>query len=412
MQWTLNSCWRGVLLAATIGAAGSVHAQPGSAGTAGDLDAESSRPFERWAEDLDRSLGVWNDMYSHHVVALGWTEDSVIDSEAARAGIVAEITDPDLAWFASGDVSDPSTMTALQLADDPGISPEQIAAWITEVDSRVEVGHAVVRVEWLHDLAGPFESVCVVDSNGLIYDNMIFHMGGGAEVLGIAGRRVFDYRMWWAWQANKPWTQWTRGYIRADNNPVCRDGRVVSCDFNCTASMTLGDAKINCRSQQVPGQECCTLEYSWAWTTGYFKSISVGDDDFSLEIEGWVGSSASGNGRATVCCEGNMIFGGLELSGPSELGGGQSFEIEINNAVPNTEIAVAYAFELGATSVAICPGAVSGLAEPRLAGWVTADEAGRAVLELEAKSGLSGPVFWQAIEPASCRYSRVVPIGG
>lgn len=48
-------------------------------------------------------------------------------------------------------------------------------------------------------------------------------------------------------------------------------------------------------------KNCCDGYFKWAWATG-FKSIKVGTDKFSLEIEGHIGQSGNGSFTVTECC--------------------------------------------------------------------------------------------------------------
>ncbi len=249
----------------------------------------------------EASLQNWNDSYGASVVMTDWTYVGVIDDEAERDQIVADLTATDTAWFPVVSTAAPDDITIATIDDFPGlITQNEIDAWQSEVDSLVEVGHYVITIDWTEG-TDTYQTTCIADDNTLVYDSMLFGVSGGElRVVSAVTTKCLDYRMWWIWQKDDGWENWTRGYIRANLITVCEDHMPVSCDSDCTASMTLGDAKIKCKTSKV--DNCCKLEFNWAWTTSFLKSIKVEADGYSLTIEGSFGSSASGNGSCTYCC--------------------------------------------------------------------------------------------------------------
>jgi len=246
-------------------------------------------------ELVETAIQNWNQVYGTHVKALDWAYEGTIASEEQREVILGEMTAPEKAWFPSGDVGRPSEMTALRIVDDPQIERGAIEKWQAMVRGKVRVGHHIVRIRWIKG-SQPFTSICIADDNALVYDSMLFN-----AVLTQKHSRCFEYKMWWIWEklAGKPWQEWTRGHITADLTPNCREGTPVTCDKDCQASMTGGEATIKCKTRIV--QNCCQMDYNWAWACG-FKKIKVGKDKFSLEVEGYIGSSGAGNGSCTECC--------------------------------------------------------------------------------------------------------------
>jgi len=245
-------------------------------------------------KQVEQSVKNWNDIYGTNVTATGWKYKCTIKTEKKRKEIVETITDPDKAWFPSGDISAPGDMTARQIGDDPSISTMAITAWQDMVDSLVKVGQHIIEVSWTRG-AVSYKSLCVADMDGIVYDNMFSNTVGGADAT-----VCLNYKMWWIWEAHLPQAQWTRGYIKAELTANCNNGMPVTCDKGCTSSMTAGEAKISCKTSIV--ENCCQMEFTWAWACG-FKSIKVKADGYSLEIEGIIGSSGAGDGSCTECCE-------------------------------------------------------------------------------------------------------------
>lgn len=246
--------------------------------------------------ELQNAIDGWNSQGSS-VTALGYDTLAVIDSDTLRQSIVNQITNAATAYFPSGDIGDPGGFTAVLLSSDPTITGAQLSAYYATVDSLVQVGHLALTTQW-----SGFTTITIVDGSGLIHDNMF---SNAAVVDPGANKNVscLDYKMAWVWQFNGPVADYTRGHIEASNTITCdENGEVVSCDEDCDASMTAGEAQVNCKNEEVVGQECCKLTYSWAWACG-FKKIKVGADDFTLEVEGIIGSSGTGNGSCTECCD-------------------------------------------------------------------------------------------------------------
>jgi hypothetical protein len=243
---------------------------------------------------LQTAVETWNSHYGAQVQAVGWTDEGLITTPARRSEVVAEMTAPDQAWFPSGDVARPWDMTALRISDDPTVPRGDVLAWQRMVDERVQVGHRVFRVQWIKGTQ-PFSTLCVFDGCWLVYDSMLANALVEERPLLPAAVSKTCFR-----GVLKGLFGDKRGEIKATGTANCKDGRVVSCDANCTAWLSLGAAKINCSCVQI-NEWCCQLRWSWAYATG-FKSIKVGLDGFTLEITGILGSSGAGNGSCTICC--------------------------------------------------------------------------------------------------------------
>ena len=274
--------------------------------------AYTGRASADWQTTVNNALAAWNADYGTNVQALSWTDNGIIATEAERQAAVQAMTDPHQAWMPSGDAGAPAAMTALLVSDDPSIPAADLQTWADYVNGLVQIGDRRLTVNWNKIGYGNFTTLCVVDPNTVVYDDMISNAsGGGAPGPGpgnhVEVKRCLDHRLWWLWEriASSDPADWTRGSITADNNPTCSSaGSVITCDVDCQGQMTAGQAECKCRSTKVAGAECCQMEYNWAWACG-FKKIKVAADGYTLELEGIIGSSGSGNGSCTECCPGS-----------------------------------------------------------------------------------------------------------
>lgn len=240
---------------------------------------------------LETSIQNWNRVYGKEVRALRWTYQGRITSEEQKSRITNEMTNPERAWFPSGEVTAPDEMTALRIVDDPTIDQAEIAKWQAMVRDRVAIGNHIVRLEWTKGTVA-FSTITITNESQLVYDSMLFN-----AVLVEKHSRCLDYRMGWLWQTE--WKDMTRGFITADLEVGCDSEGNASCYHRCDSSMTLGEAKINCKRTQ--SADCCGLEWTYAWACG-FKKVKVKADKFGLEVEGWIGSSGAGDGSCGECC--------------------------------------------------------------------------------------------------------------
>ncbi|HPF12343.1 MAG TPA: hypothetical protein PKW08_12995 [Flavobacteriaceae bacterium] len=247
-------------------------------------------------DQLEAALTNWNTYYGSDIRSEGWSYEDSLDDEEDRKEAVDLMTDASTTWFPSIAFTDTTyTTKAVQLRDDPSVTQAAIDDWKSKVDGDAKVGQHLLKLQWKSVSDGKsFVSYCLADDDKLIYDSMLMNASRVHP-----SNSCFSYKMWWAWEGDDP-ANWTRGSIYADVTPTCRNGVPITCDKNCTASMTLGEAKINCTSTIV--DNCCSMEYSWAWACG-FKSVKVAADGFTLEVEGIIGSGGSGNGSCTRCCE-------------------------------------------------------------------------------------------------------------
>ncbi len=250
-------------------------------------------------DQIAKAVRNWNTYYGANVRALDWSYAGPIWCGYQRDRIVAQMTAPDQAWFPSGDVAALAAMTAARIADDPTVAQADIDAWRATIDAKVRVGQHLIRVDWKKSPDTTFTTLCVADDTGLVCDTMFFNAPLGVKP--VKNTTCVDFTMWWIWEDED---KGTRGSVKGELKPVCEGDRVVSCDSSCTASMTAGEAKIECKTSKVDGN-CCQLEYAWGWACG-FKSIKFEADDFAFEVEGILGSSGTGNGSCTECCEGGQ----------------------------------------------------------------------------------------------------------
>lgn len=247
---------------------------------------------------LEDALNNWNDLFAADVEALGWTCDRTLATAEDIDDLLDEITDPG-AWLPIGDPSNPSSVNVARVQDDPAITPGMMADWRDGVDAMLDVGQYVVRTRWRKG-TDEFTTLTVTTDDEIIYDNILYNISGaGTSTLLAAETRCAHIRMWWIWEKHKGFNGWTRGEIIADLKPDC-SGQQIICNKNCSATMTGGDAKVNCKTTLA--DNCCIMEYEWAWACG-FKSVEVEADGFKLKVEGYIGSSGSGNGSCSECCD-------------------------------------------------------------------------------------------------------------
>lgn len=246
------------------------------------------------------AINNWNRFYGTNVRAQSMAAVDTIKSATQRSQIVDEITDPTLAWLPTGDLAHPALVNARRVADDPTLTPQDIAAWKAKINAVIKVGQHIRRTTWRKG-AVTFTTLTITDDKTIIYDDMFSNVFLTIEQLRLVSRDVvtfpttcLDERFYWLWGSE-------RGFVRAVNSPTCGSGGLVSCDKECTAFMVLGEAQILCKASAIPGKDCCQLEWKWGVATG-FKKVKVKVKEFEIEIEGIIGQSAQGEGSCTNCC--------------------------------------------------------------------------------------------------------------
>lgn len=95
------------------------------------------------------------------------------------------------------------------------------------------------------------------------------------------------------------------GCVRATcQGAACTDCRVVSSEafagFFSKAEIAPG-AGTTGHVIAHGNAKCCDGYFNWAWATG-FKSLKIGADKVSIEIEGNIGQSGNGSFTVTECC--------------------------------------------------------------------------------------------------------------
>ncbi len=239
-------------------------------------------------EDLDSAIKNWNQIYGTSVQATGYFYQGRIDSVFELDETVAGILDPDRAWIPDIDVSGSASADARLLSELlPQVRSEALENWRSMVKSRVQVGLHIFQIDWRKGNE-TFTTTCVTNDSTIVYDNML----SNAVLVGASSRRnCEDFVIEWLWGRE-------RGRITVSLWAVCKDGKVVNCERNCSANMSLGSAQVKCKTRVVGN--CCILDYSWAWGTPLVW-ITVKGDNFTLETSG-IGSSGEGSGSCTDCC--------------------------------------------------------------------------------------------------------------
>ena len=238
---------------------------------------------------LDTAIANWNTLYGTNVQAdTVWTYEGTIDSTSELDTVLDAILSADSAWLPDVDISDPSSATASLLDNVTGLDAQTISDWEDLVESLIQTGMHFVTINWQKG-TDTFTTTCVTDDTNIIYDNML---SNAVMVETKSKAKCFDYVISWLWGSE-------RGRIMVFLDCVCVEGHIVACPYTCTAYMTLGDAKVNCKVTKT--EDCCYLDYSWAWASP-LVTISVQTDNFTLQTSG-IGSSGQGSGSCFCCCE-------------------------------------------------------------------------------------------------------------
>jgi hypothetical protein len=250
---------------------------------------------------VESGIENWNRFFGTRVRATGWSVESRIESLSDRNAVIEEALSPANAWFPSGDVDKPAEMTAARIADHHNLRPATIGSWQRDVARRFEAGQYVFKVMWSLE-GNEFETVGVASADQILYDSMLSNACLSVDVptgrvVGNPKKRCFYRKLGWIWQKDP--SRYHRGEIYVDMLFECRQSKLAKCDGGCSGQLTLGKAEAKCRATTVRNQ--CRLEYSWAWVTG-LKTIKLGADKLTLEIEGHLGSGGKGNGSDTANC--------------------------------------------------------------------------------------------------------------
>lgn len=247
---------------------------------------------------IDTALKNWNTNYGANVIAVSWSYESTITTEQQRLDALNEITDPAKAWLPTGDYTVASSVSAQRIIEDTSIKQPVIDSLKTVLNSQFKIGHYKVRVNWLKGTQS-FTTLLIANDSVPVYDNMFGNIAlVSQEVNSLVAvtKQCLNLTIYWIWGG-------VRGKITASVTTNCdANGYVISCDKDCFAYCTLGEAKIECTTQIVGNGRCCQLSYSWAWAVG-FKSIKVKVGGGGFEIVGILGSGGAANGSCTVCCD-------------------------------------------------------------------------------------------------------------
>jgi hypothetical protein len=247
---------------------------------------------------LQASKSAWDKAFGETVQLAGWSYLGKIGEPKRLNEVFKEMTRTHDVWFPSWDASIPNKIALLRIPEDPTVDHEAITKWTASVRDLLHVGQHVIRIEWK---AGKrrVETTCIASTTTILYDSILTNMVNIAH-----HSRCLDYRIGWMWQTT--YSKMTRGKIWADCTATCKKGQLISCDDDCGGDCTGGDAKCLGNSVRIADTDCCRLTYSWGWTIG-LKSVKVsggvGKLKGSVSIKGYIGSSGSGNGACSCCCE-------------------------------------------------------------------------------------------------------------
>ena len=249
--------------------------------------------------DLNNAVNNWNTYFGSHVRITDWEYIGTINDEIDKESTVQQIINPSRTYVTFGNPLEPETVSAILLSEAlVDAPPETLTEWETVVRNNVNVGQHKVEISWEFVTSGiTFTTIMIANDDEITFDSMFITAVLIKEK--IASKHI---RICWLWQDT--YEDCSRGQIDAELTPKCDDcGNLISCDKECDAWMTLGEAKIECNTEQIAGN-CCKLNYGYAWRTPT-GSINIKWNDETLEFEITVtglGSSGMGSGSQTHCC--------------------------------------------------------------------------------------------------------------
>lgn len=244
-------------------------------------------------EQIDLSIKNWNKYYGINVKAVSWSYEGEIKNEIQRNQILQEMTDPEKAWFPSGNVLKPDSITAWRITDDKSVKEDEISKWRNEVDRKIKVGHHIFRLKWTK-ARQKFMSICISDDDSLIYDSMLFNI------------MLVEEHHSCLYVNIKKLSLLSLGKISMCINIECKNGVIIKCLEPKVYLEYMDRGDFHKRITQN-SQNCCTVEYCYAFVLG-FQRIKTSSDGFSFEVEGskFLGTHVLQNNKfQSGCCSGN-----------------------------------------------------------------------------------------------------------
>jgi hypothetical protein len=242
-----------------------------------------------YTEDLNTAVMNWNSIYGTNVIITGWRELGIIADEAERQATVAQMTDSTQVYVVAGDPTNPPTITAVLM---DGAPQEFIDQWTAVVDSIVAIGQHKIEISWKFVATyDTFKTITVATDDWIKFDAML------ATIVIIEPEPTEDTEsggitIEWIWGG-------TRGQI--DWEITCHATPPL-CTHDCSAWMTLGEARIEC-IEEIVGNNC-KVHYGWAWRTptGSIKiTWNPATAKFEIEVTG-LGSNGMGDGTEIDPC--------------------------------------------------------------------------------------------------------------
>ncbi len=224
------------------------------------------------------------------VVSVGTTTQV---TSGTVAGLVANASNPDLAYIATGDPGTPTTLTAILLSKSPGITPADLAEYAAFIQSILTVGTNVTITSWTVNGVS-FTSMTISDGTGVIYDSFLSNLVTeeatartktclSLNVKDGLGKIVVTFIV--ISQAN------------------CRNG-VLQFPLNYAASHTVKKpfyAKLNVKAEKLPNTQCQKVTYSYAYSSPTNR-ITTLQDGFTLSVNFGTGAANARTGSCTECC--------------------------------------------------------------------------------------------------------------
>lgn len=286
---------------------------PGSAGL------PSSQPEPGTAPTLIETIA----MEQLSAVAAGWAgvevESAMELFQVAAVGTTEVAADlavqygffPDAAQLDDGTY--PELGMGLVLAT-PSITQAQVDAYTTELAGQLEVSDYICWISWKSDSQGAFNSVAIVDADGIDFDTFASNMPAQYPPVAPyvpdadAGYMAQDDQIGpgWTWKV-------TNGFgveaatMESSVKVQCLNGKVITCSSeNSSSSTFLWEARVesSCKTIKNPdgsNTECCFCEISMGYASG-FRSLEVGAGGVSLKVTGALGCAGAFDGQQMKCC--------------------------------------------------------------------------------------------------------------
>ena len=247
---------------------------------------------------VEKAIHNWDSLFATHVRAISYDFEGKITSEAQRKAVVNEITDTANVWMPIGIPSSPETVSADHVSNDTSVTSAQIDSFRHSIDTLIKINEYKVKINWVKDTQH-FSTICITDDTTIVYDNMLSNIFLFAHPtqngLTTRSKLCLDVIFTWIWGSD-------RGFATASLSTTCdQSGKAIKCGSTCMAGMTLGKAKIECKTEKFNSDQCCQLTYAYAAAVG-FHSLEFQAKQFKFKVTGYLGSYFEGSSDACFDC--------------------------------------------------------------------------------------------------------------